>query len=160
MFSQSDRAFQRPADCARVGRNQHRPRAGAADQLAPRPDGAAAVRGRDGFRRAECPLGGGGDRPQTSRPCHPRRRDAADADLSEADGGGGRAGACLARRGCGRRTGWPVAAQCQCHTGGHPRVVEPGQSARRAELLLGHTHHAGVRGTGRTETHRHLARLS
>ena len=47
MFSQSDRAFQRRADFARVGGHQHQPRAGAADQLASRPDGAAAVRGRD-----------------------------------------------------------------------------------------------------------------
>ena len=84
----------------------------------------------------------------------------ANADLSEAHGGGGRAGACLAWHSCGWRACWPVDAQCQRHTGCHPRVVEPGQSARRAELLLGHTHHAGVRGTGRTKAHRHLARLS
>jgi len=35
------------------------------------------------------------------------------------------------------RACWPVVAQCQCHTGGHPRVMESGQSARPAELLLG-----------------------
>ena len=159
MFPQSDRAFQRSAGCARTARHQHRPGADAADQLAPRPDGAAAVRGRDDFRSTERPRGGGGDRPQTSRPYHPRRHDAAKADLSEAHGGGGCAGAGLAWHRCGWRAGWPVVAQCQCHAGGHPRVVEPGQSARRAELLLGHTHHAGVRRTGRTETHRYLARL-
>ena len=53
----------------------------------------------------------------------------------------------------------PVAAQCQRHAGDHPRLVAAGQGPCPAELLLGHRHHAGLHGTGRLETHRHLARL-
>jgi len=136
MFSQSDRAFQRRAGCARVGDiSAGRARAlltsWLRDQMV-----RHAVRGRDGVRRAECPLGGGGNRPQTSRPSHPR-----DTTLQKLTYRkllvGRTCWRMLAWHSYGWRAGWPVVAQRQRHTGGHSRVVEAGQSARPAELLSG-----------------------
>ena len=85
--------LQRRADAARSRRRQRHRGARAADRLAARPDGQAAVRDRDGIRPGDLAAGDQRGRAARPRPGDPARRHPAGTHLSAAAGRRGPAGA-------------------------------------------------------------------